>query len=97
MQSETGKDLLTWCGLPTDYYETMVYIEKGNAYFKSEAFFRIIKRLTFPWPYLALAGAPAPKTLRDWLYDRIALNRYRLFGKRTVCMIPSEDLAARFL
>jgi predicted DCC family thiol-disulfide oxidoreductase YuxK len=38
-----------------------------------------------------------PRPLRDWLYDRIARNRYRLFGRRDTCLVPSPDVANRFL
>ena len=96
VQSETGKTLLTWCGLPTDYYETMVYVEQGEAYFRSTAFLKIVRSLDSPWPLLA-AGRGIPLSVRDWLYNRIALNRYRLFGKRDSCLIPTKDLARRFL
>lgn len=97
VQSETGQQLLMWCGLPIDRFETMVYIENGQAYFKSDAFLRIIKWLSLPWPYISIVGALVFKPVRDWGYDRIALNRYHLFGKRTTCMIPSGQLASRFL
>jgi predicted DCC family thiol-disulfide oxidoreductase YuxK len=42
-------------------------------------------------------GRILPLRLRDWLYDRVARNRYRLFGRRPVCMIPAPDVRARFL
>ena len=38
-----------------------------------------------------------PRPLRDWLYDRIALNRYRLFGRRQTCFVPTDEIADRFL
>ena len=96
VQSETGKTLLSWCGLPTDYYETMVYVEQGKAYFRSTAFLKITRSLDFPWP-LFIVGYVIPGAVRDWVYERIALNRYRLFGKRDSCLIPTKDLARRFL
>ncbi len=97
VQSETGKQLLKWCGLPIDHFETMVCIENGQAYFKSDAFLKIIKYLSLPWPYLSSIGSLVFKPVRDWLYSRIAQNRYRLFGKRSTCMIPGGQLANRFL
>jgi predicted DCC family thiol-disulfide oxidoreductase YuxK len=97
VQSELGKELLIWCGLPTNYFSTMVYIENGQAYFKSSAFLYIVKWLKFPWPPMWLIGRRMPKFMRDWLYSRVALNRYRLFGKRSSCLVPTGQLAARFL
>ena len=96
VQSHTGKSLLVWGGLPTDYYDTMVYIEHGSIYTRSTAFLKIVQHFPFPWPGL-YAGALIPRILRDWLYNRIALNRYRLFGKTAVCFTPSDDLSKRFL
>ncbi|MGD8940591.1 MAG: thiol-disulfide oxidoreductase DCC family protein [Gammaproteobacteria bacterium] len=96
VQSETGKTLLAWCGLPTEQYDTMVYIEHGTGYIRSAAFLRIVQHLPFPWPLLAI-GSLIPRGIRNWLYDRIALNRYRLFGKTVVCFTPSDELSKRFL
>lgn len=97
VQSNTGKAILTWCGLPTDYYETMVYIEHGIVYTRSAAFLKIVQHFSFPWPILHAVGLAVPKSICDWLYDRVALNRYRLFGKTDVCFIPSDELSKRFL
>ena len=96
VQSDTGKTLLEWSGLPIDHYETMVYVEHSNAYFRSAAFLKIVQYLEFPWPLLITARV-IPRPLRDWLYNRIALNRYRLFGKSDSCLIPSKELTKRFL
>jgi len=96
VQSETGQMLLQWSGLPTDRYETMVYIEHGQAYFKSDAFLQIVSLLKKPWP-LINTGKFIPKFMRDWMYDRVARNRYRLFGRRKLCMLPSKPLKQRFL
>jgi len=96
VQSEQGKALLKWCGLPVSTFDTMVYIESGKAHFRSTAFLKIISQLPPPWPILRL-GWLLPRSLRDWFYDRIAQNRYRLFGRRSACMMPDENLRSRFL
>jgi predicted DCC family thiol-disulfide oxidoreductase YuxK len=97
VQSSAGLDLLRWCGLPIDRFDTMVYIDQGQPYYQSAAFLEIIKRLRQPWPLLSFFRY-IPTVIRNWMYDRIALNRYALFGKSDVCMIPNDDrLAARFL
>ena len=59
-------------------------------------FLKVVKHLNRPWPLLAY-GQFTPRRPRDWLYNRIALNRYRLFGKREQCLLPTSALAARFL
>lgn len=94
VQSPVGQDLLRQYGLPTQTFDTMVYIENGRLFTKSDAFIRIIAQLPFHWLLLAgLACVPLP--VRDWLYDRIALNRYTLFGKHPSCFIPDADTSRR--
>lgn len=96
VQSAEGQALLAWCGLPTDRFDTMVYIENGRPCFQSTAFLQVIKHFGSGWRLLSL-GRTTPRQPRDWLYNRIALNRYRLFGKREVCLVPTAELSARFL
>lgn len=96
VQSDVGAKLLIYCGLPTDRFDTMVYIENGIPYYKSEAFLRIVKHLPNLWPLLSI-GQICPAIIRDWLYDRIAQNRYNWFGIRETCMLPNEELKNRFL
>ncbi len=96
VQSPEGQALLAWCGLPVSQFDTMVYIDNGQAYFRSTAFLRAVKNFGALWPLLSV-GRVVPRVIRDWLYDRIALNRYRLFGQRQQCLMPSPELAAHFL
>lgn len=96
VQSDTGQAVLRMVGLPTDHYETMVLLDKGKLHTQSTAFLQIVSQLPLPWPLLSI-GWMLPRFIRDWLYDRIALNRYRLFGKYDYCMLPSEEHKTRFL
>ena len=96
VQSAQGQALLSWSGLPTDHFDTMALIDEAGLHVRSNALLRILARLPQPWR--ALAGLRLiPRPLRDWCYDRIALNRYRLFGRHEVCLLPSADHAERFL
>lgn len=97
MQSAEGQALLTLCGLPTTQFDTMVYIEHGQAYFKTRAFFNIVSHFNMTWSAFAKVSQLMPLVIRDWLYDRIAQNRYRLFGQRNVCLMPTPQLTNRFL
>jgi|SRR5215207_2104346 predicted DCC family thiol-disulfide oxidoreductase YuxK len=97
IQSEAGQKLLAWCGLPADYNQAVILIEHGKIYLGSSAALKIGQTLIFPWSLLSYAGFVIPKLFRDWVYKQIALNRYQWFGKRDVCMIPTENLKARFL
>src|SRR5574341_658753 len=96
IQSEAGKELLEWCGLPSSFNQAVVYIENGEIYLGSTAALKIGQNLIFPWLLLASAGFIVPKFIRDWVYNQIAQHRYQWFGKKDVCMVPTENLRARF-
>jgi predicted DCC family thiol-disulfide oxidoreductase YuxK len=96
VQSKEGKQILLHFGLPSEFYETMLYVEGNQSFQKSEAFFQIMTQLGYPWKIVCIFKV-IPKPLRDWMYDRIALNRYSLFGKYDYCTLPSPDHEARFL
>ena len=97
IQSEAGKELLEWYGLPKDYNQAVLLIENGKMYLGSTAALKMGQTLKFPWSYLSYVGFIAPKLIRDLVYNQIAVNRYQWFGKRDFCMIPTESLKARFL
>jgi predicted DCC family thiol-disulfide oxidoreductase YuxK len=97
IQSEAGKELLEWYGLPKDYNQAVLLIENGKMYLGSTAALKIGQTLKFPWSYLSYVGFIVPKLIRDLVYNQIAVNRYQWFGKRDLCMIPTESLKARFL
>lgn len=96
IQSDEGTEILQWLGMPSKDYKTIVYIENHTAYFKSTAFLIIVKHLRQPWPVLRI-GYIVPKFLRDWIYDLVAKYRYKVFGKKEACLLPTGDLKSRFL
>lgn len=96
VQSEQGRAILQYFGLPTDHFETMLFVQGGDSFEKSTAFLKIIRLMPYPFRLLFVFRY-LPLKLRDWLYDRIALNRYRLFGKYGVCLLPHPDHDKRFL
>lgn len=96
VQSQTGKALLSHFGYATESYSTMLYIEQGRCYAQSTAFLKIIRQLGYPWKLLNLFRF-IPAGLRDWCYDHIALNRYRLFGRYDYCQLPHADHQERFI
>ena len=97
IQSEAGRELLKWCGLSPDYTEAVIFIDNEKIYLGSSATLKIGQELKFPWSSLASLGLIVPKFIRDWIYSQIAQHRYQWFGKRDVCMIPTQSLKARFL
>jgi len=96
LQSEAGSELLGACGLPEDYDESMVIVEGERAYTESDAVVRIAWHLGFPWALGSVASI-VPKRIRDRAYRILADNRYDWFGKREQCLVPDDDLRARFI
>lgn len=76
--------------------QSVILFENGKVYQKSSAALRIAVKLGFPW-FLAGIFFIIPRFFRDWVYDFIARNRYRWFGKQDACMIPTPELKALFL
>jgi predicted DCC family thiol-disulfide oxidoreductase YuxK len=96
LQSDSGRRLLAGAGLPADYLEGIVLIEGGRAYLKSDAVLRIASRLSGAWPLFGLLRM-LPRALRDAAYTAFIARRYAWFGKSDACLVPSADLARRFL
>lgn len=96
VQSEQGQAILQWLGYPLDHFETMLLIQGNQSLGKSNAFLTIVTQLPFPWPLLGITKI-LPQKIRDWCYDRIALNRYALFGKYEYCLLATPDHEQRFL
>ncbi|HPW86748.1 MAG: thiol-disulfide oxidoreductase DCC family protein [Chitinophagales bacterium] len=95
LQSEIGQQLLTAYGISHEL-QSVVFVESGKAYTKSAAAFRIA-RYFGGWWKLLLVFSILPAFITDFGYDIIAKNRYRWFGKKDACMIPSADIRSRFL
>jgi predicted DCC family thiol-disulfide oxidoreductase YuxK len=96
LQSDTGRKLLADAGLKRHDLDSMVLIEGGQVALKSTAALRAARRLPGLWPITGLLLV-IPRGLRDWCYDAFAARRYRWFGKREACMIPTAEMRSRFL
>ncbi|MBV4455436.1 MULTISPECIES: thiol-disulfide oxidoreductase DCC family protein [Pseudomonas] len=96
VQSPEGQSLLAWAGLPLDQFDTLAVVRDHHYWVRSDAVFEIIAQLPAAWRPLLLLRA-IPRRLRDWAYDRIARNRYRLFGRYDTCLLPHPDHKQRFL
>ena len=96
IQSAHGQEFLRRRGLPTDEFETFYLVDDGRVLEKSAGFLRMVGYLRWPWPLLRALWI-VPRPLRDWFYDRIARNRYRLFGRRETCLVPTPEIGDRFL
>ena len=95
-QSPRGETLYRRLGLKTLDWESNILVLDGNAYTEFDAFIEISRRFGGLWHATALLYL-IPRPLRDWLYNRIARNRYAWFGKRDTCYLPTPELAVRFL
>jgi predicted DCC family thiol-disulfide oxidoreductase YuxK len=96
LQDDKSKEILEWLNLDSENLKTIIFIENEYPYFKSTAFLKIVKYLRFPWPILTV-GYIFPRFIRDWIYDYVAENRYKWFGKKDKCMVPIGDMVDRFL
>jgi len=75
--------------------DSLVLIEEGRAYERSNAALRVAKYLRAPYRY-GRVFLYVPRFLRDLVYRFIAHNRYRFFGKTDSCLVPTRELRARF-
>ena len=96
MQTEAGQKLLQQYDLPLDDMLSFVFIEDGKAYTRSTAALKVCRHLRGLWP-LCYGFIIVPKFIRDGLYNWTARNRYKWFGVRQECMIPTPEIKARFL
>ncbi len=95
-QSPLGHALYLHYGLDPQDYETNVLLEGGVAYFRSEGSIRMAEGLGLPWS-LAAVFRVLPMAWRDRLYDTVARNRLRWFGKLDSCYRPDAKFADRFI
>jgi predicted DCC family thiol-disulfide oxidoreductase YuxK len=95
-QSPLGRALFESHGLRTDDFETNLVLIGGKAYTHLDGFIAVMNTLGWPWRAAKLLLV-LPLPVRDWLYERIAKNRYALFGKKDSCDIPSPALKERIL
>lgn len=96
LQSDKGKELLRENRLPPSSFKTFILLEEGEIYKRSTAAIRVLSRLSGIYKY-AKAFYVIPKFIRDFVYNIIAKYRYKIFGKREECMIPTDDIKSRFL
>ena len=96
LQSEAGQELLQQHNLSTKDFDSFVFIDGGKAYKKSAASLRVMNKLPWYWKEVQLFRI-IPTIFRDAIYDYIARNRYKMFGKKDQCMVPTPELRSRFL
>ncbi|RPI68355.1 MAG: thiol-disulfide oxidoreductase DCC family protein [Ignavibacteriae bacterium] len=94
-QEDAGRALLSQYGVFAAP-ETVYFIENGILYIESTAILRLTRYLPWTWRWLLL-GRLIPRPLRDRFYRWVSRNRYRWFGKRSSCRLPSAEDMKRFI
>ncbi|MEH3114748.1 thiol-disulfide oxidoreductase DCC family protein [Pedobacter terrae] len=96
LQGEYAKKILPKFNVDLKRIDSIVLVERGALYSKSSAALRIARRLSGLWPML-YAFIIIPKFIRDWVYDIIAKNRYKWWGKQESCWVPTPKLKNKFM
>jgi predicted DCC family thiol-disulfide oxidoreductase YuxK len=89
IQQAEGRTIAAQLGIDPDRPDSFAFVAKGRGYVKSEAALRIAREL--PWWRWTWIFHLVPRFIRDAIYDLVARNRYRWFGRRDVCMLPAGD------
>ena len=96
LQSEAGQRLLEQFQLPQLKFDSFILIDKGKLYKSSTAGLKLYNHLPWYWKWTQLFWI-IPRFIRDAAYNIIARNRYKWFGRKDQCMIPTEEVRSRFL
>ena len=96
LQGVNGQKILEKLNKDNTEFDTFILSENDKIYQKSTAALRVIKELSGLWPLL-YGFIIIPAFIRDFFYGLIAGNRYRLFGKKESCMVPTPEIKSRFL
>jgi predicted DCC family thiol-disulfide oxidoreductase YuxK len=96
LQSEAGERIMRQYGITALRPDSFILIQDGKVYSRSTAGLRLYNILPWYWKWTQLFWI-VPRFIRDFLYDLVAKNRYKWFGKKDQCMVPTKDLRSRFL
>ncbi|WP_159799009.1 thiol-disulfide oxidoreductase DCC family protein [Flavobacterium sp. MK4S-17] len=97
LQSELGKEIISYIGVDTSKTDSIILYEPGKAYYyKAEAAINIAKELGGVYTAMAIFSL-LPKKITNSVYDYVAKNRYKWYGKKNECMIPTPEMKAKFL
>lgn len=96
LQSDTGQMLLRQFGFSEKNFDTVVLVTDGRIFTRSDAALEIVQRIGGVWSLLAVFKI-IPRSIRDTIYDWVARNRYRWFGKKEECMLPRPEWRERFV
>ncbi len=96
LQDSLSKEILSDFDVDPNYLDSLVLLEENQIYYRSTAALKIAKQLSgitsLLYPFIFI-----PKLIRDPIYDWIGKNRYRWFGKKSTCRLPTPEEKAKFL
>lgn len=97
LQSELGQEIIRYIGVDTSKTDSIILYEPGHAYYyKAEAAIRIAKELGGVYSLMGMFSV-LPNWFSNKVYDYVARNRYKWYGKKEECMIPTPEMKAKFL
>ncbi|MEO7210467.1 MAG: DCC1-like thiol-disulfide oxidoreductase family protein [Chitinophagaceae bacterium] len=96
LQSAIGQHLLKENNLAEKHFDSFILFENQIIYTRSTGALKCAKYLSAPWSWLSIFMY-VPRFIRDGVYSRIAKNRYKWFGKKEACWLPSPELKSLFL
>ncbi len=96
LQSDFGQSQMKNFGLDPEKLDTVILIEDNQVFTHSDVALKVVRKLPGLWPFLYIFVI-IPKFIRDRIYNWVASNRYRWFGKRESCMLPRPEWKNRFL
>ena len=95
LQSELGKSILQRYNLPSGYVDSILFLQDNKLYSHSQAVFEISKFLKWPWSWVSIFSV-FPKYISDLIYRFVAKHRYKILGKKEVCIVPEASDKSRF-
>ena len=97
LQSALGKEIIKYIGVNPEKTDSIILYEPGHAYYyKAEAALKIAKEIGGVYSLMSVFSL-LPKRLSNSVYDYVARNRYKWYGKKDECMIPTPEMKAKFL
>ncbi|WP_194975185.1 thiol-disulfide oxidoreductase DCC family protein [Aquiflexum lacus] len=96
LQDDVTKKLLEDFKINSDYLDSLVFIYQESVFYKSRAALEIARNLSGLWPLMYIFII-IPSFIRDPIYEWIARNRYKWFGKKETCRLPTKKEKKRFL
>lgn len=97
LQSGAGQAVISQLRIDTNNHDSFIFIKNGTYKFYTDAAIGVFNELGGGWHILAFLLALVPRFLRDAVYKWIARNRYKFFGKKDVCRVPTEEEKFKFL